>query len=98
MAGRPTGYPKSGGRKKGVQNKVTAFNKSVIEKILTDYVDSGLMESDLTKLDAKERLDIAVKLMAFTTPKPQAVDMSITSVKSKTIEDELAELAEENDQ
>lgn len=91
------GSAKTGGRQKGTPNKVTAFNKAVIEKILSDYASTGLMESDLSKLDPKERLDVIVKLMAFTTPKPQAVDMSITKVKVKTIEDELAELAEEND-
>ena len=51
----------------------------------------------MKKLDAKDRLDIMVKLMAFTTPKPQSVDMSITSNKPKTIEDALQELSEENE-
>lgn len=95
--GRKKGTPKTGGRQKGTLNKVTAFNKAVIEKILSEYADTGLMSSDLEKLDPKERLDIMVKLMAFTTPKPQSIDMSISSNKPKTIEETLIELAEEND-
>ena len=95
--GRKKGTPKTGGRQKGTLNKVTAFNKAVIEKILSEYADTGLMSSDLQKLDPKERLDIMVKLMAFTTPKPQSIDMSISSNKPKTIEETLIELAEEND-
>lgn len=95
--GRKKGTPKTGGRQKGTPNKATAFSKSVIEAILSDYTDSGLLASDLKKLEPKERLDIMVKLMAFTTPKPQSIDMSLSSNKPKTIEDTLNELAQEND-
>lgn len=89
---------KTGGRKAGTPNKTTAFSKSVIQEILTDYTSSDLFKKDMKKLDAKDRLDIMVKLMAFTTPKPQSVDMSITSNKPKTIEDTLQELSEENEE
>ena len=88
---------KTGGRQKGTPNKATAFCKTVIQNILTEYTDSGLFNEDMKKVEPKERLDIMVKLMAFTTPKPQSVDMSITSVRQKTIEDTLAQLAEENE-
>ena len=88
---------KTGGRKAGTPNKTTAFSKSVIQEILTDYTSSDLFKEDMKKLDAKDRLGIMVKLMAFTTPKPQSVDMSITSNKPKTIEDALQELSEENE-
>lgn len=89
---------KTGGRQKGTPNKVTAFSKSIIEDILSDYVDTEMMAEDLKKLDPKDRLDIMVKLMAFTTPKPQSIDMSITGIKKKTIEDTLEDLSEENEQ
>ena len=39
-----------------------------------------------------------VKLMAFTTPKPQSVNMSITSNRPKTIEETLMELSEGNEE
>ena len=89
---------KTGGRQKGTPNKATAFSKSVIQEILTDYTSSELFDKDLKAIEPKDRLDIMVKLMAFTTPKPQSVDMSITSNMPKTIEDTLKELSEENDE
>ena len=88
---------KTGGRKAGTPNKTTSFSKSVIQEILTDYTSSDLFKKDMENLEPKDRLDIMVKLMAFTTPKPQSVDMSITSNKPKTIEDTLQELSEENE-
>lgn len=89
---------KTGGRKAGTPNKTTAFSKSVIQEILSDYTSSELFRKDMEDLEPKDRLDIMVKLMAFTTPKPQSVDMSITSNMPKTIEDTLKELSEENDE
>ena len=89
---------KTGGRQKGTPNKSTAFSKSVIQEILTDYTSSDLFRKDMQDLDPKDRLDIMVKLMAFTTPKPQSVDMSITSNIPRTIEDTLKELSEENEE
>lgn len=89
---------KTGGRQKGTPNKTTAFSKSVIQNILTDYTNSTLFEKDLKDIEPKDRLDIMVKLMAFTTPKPQSVDMSITSNRPKTIEETLMELSEENEE
>lgn len=88
---------KTGGRKAGTPNKTTAFSKSVIQEILTDYTSTGLLDGDIKKLEPKDRLDIMVKLMSFITPKPQSVDMNITSNKPKTIEDTLKELSEENE-
>jgi len=88
---------KTGGRKAGTPNKTTAFSKSVIQEVLTDYTNSELFHQDMKDLEAKDRLDIMCKLMAFITPKPQSVDMSITSNKPKTIEDALQELSEENE-
>lgn len=88
---------KTGGRTKGTPNKATAFSKAVIQDILTEYTDSGSFNKDMKKLEPKDRLDIIVKLMAFTTPKPQSIDMSVTAVKNKTIEKTLKELSEENE-
>ena len=88
---------KTGGRTKGTPNKATAFSKAVIQDILTEYTDSGSFNKDMKKLEPKDRLDIIVKLMAFTTPKPQSIDMSVIAVKNKTIEKTLEELSEENE-
>ena len=90
------GY-KTGGRKKGTPNKHTAFSKAVITEILNDYTSSGQFRKDLEELDADKRLDKIIKIMAFDIPKPQAVDVNITSNMQKTIEDKLVELSEENE-
>lgn len=91
---------KTGGRQKGTPNKATAFSKSVIQEILNDYTSSEeekKFKNDIEKLDPKDRIDIMVKLMGFITPKPQSVDMNLTSNIPKTIEDKLKELSEENE-
>lgn len=89
---------KTGGRQKGTPNKATSFTKAVIQEILSEYYDTGLLSKDMKALEPKERVDAMLKLAAFVTPKPQSVDMSITSNKPKTIEDTLEELSEENDE
>lgn len=89
------GTPKTGGRKKGSQNKVTKTTKEVIANLLQDYSDSGLMQSDFAALEPKERMFIAEKLMNYTTPKMQSVAMSGDTEKPITIEQRLRELAEE---
>ena len=89
------GY-KTGGRKKGTPNKHTAFSKAVITEILNDYTSSGQFKKDLAAIDPDKRLEKIIKIMAFDLPKPQ-VDVSITSNMTKTIEETLAKLAEENE-
>lgn len=88
---------KTGGRKKGTPNKSTMLGKEVIVSLLSDYSNSGLLTSDFMALDPKDRLVIAERLMQYTMPKMQAtaIDLS-TSESEKTIEDRLAELANDN--
>ena len=88
---------KTGGRQKGTPNKATAVSKELIADILSDYYDTGKLRDDMKALEPKERVDAMIKLASFVVPKPQAVDMTISATKKKTIEDTLAELAEEND-
>jgi len=89
---------KTGGRQKGTPNKTTAFNKAIIENILSEYNDTGAMAKDLKDLEPKDRLDIMVKLMAFTTPKPQTIDMNLQTPEKLTIEHQLRELSAENEE
>lgn len=88
---------KTGGRKKGSLNKSTKFSKELINELLSDYTETNTFTTDLQSLTPKDRLDIMVKLMAFVTPKPQSIDMSISEKKETTIEERLKELAEENE-
>jgi hypothetical protein len=48
-------------------------------------------------IDAKDRLIIAEKLMQYTMPKMQSTSVDISTEHKKTIEDRLAELADDND-
>lgn len=88
---------KTGGRQKGSLNKSTKFSKELINELLSDYTESQQFTNDLQNIEPKERLDIMVKLMAFVTPKPQSIDMSISEKKETTIEERLKELAQENE-
>lgn len=89
---------KTGGRQKGTPNKTTAFSKAIIENILAEYNNTGAMAKDLKDLEPKDRLDIMVKLMAFTTPKPQSIDMNLQTSEKLTIEHQLRELSAENEE
>ena len=88
---------KTGGRQKGSLNKVTIFTKEVIADLLAEYTNSGMMSKDFNALEPKERVDAILKMASFVVPKPQSVDMSITNVKSSTIDEVLMKLAEENE-
>nr|WP_311450953.1 hypothetical protein [uncultured Porphyromonas sp.] len=90
---------KTGGRKAGTPNKTTAITKEAISKIIDEYNSSGLMQSDLMGLDPRDRLDIAVKLMSYVLPKVQSVALDVSgNISTKTIEDELTELAGMSDE
>ena len=99
---------KTGGRSKGTPNKTTAAMKDVITSIVSDYMSDEEIDkdnpyerhfsADMAHLEPKDRLDAMIKLMAFVTPKPQAVALGLMGgEKKKTIEETLAELAKEND-
>lgn len=89
---------KTGGRKKGTPNRSTVLGKQVIESLLNDYSESGLMADDFTKLDAKDRLTIAEKLMQYVLPKMQATSIDLNATDKKiTIEEKLQQLSGDND-
>lgn len=89
---------KTGGRVKGTPNKATVMNKQLINNLLADYSDSGLMSKDFMSLEAKDRMTIAEKLMQYVMPKMQStsVDLAVTDEK-KTLESTLNELSQTND-
>lgn len=83
---------------KGTPNKATVMNKQLINNLLADYSDSGLMSKDFMSLEAKDRMTIAEKLMQYVMPKMQStsVDLAVTDEK-KTLESTLNELSQTND-
>lgn len=87
--------PKTGGRTKGTSNRVTSMTKDIINQLLGDYQESGLMATDFAALEPKDRLTIAEKLMQYTMPKMQstAVDLTAKDSTSITIEQRLRDLS-----
>lgn len=88
---------KTGGRKAGTPNKATANCKAVFQNIVDNYMNSDKWKTDFGKLDAKDRIDVVIKLAAFIIPKPQSVSLDLTEKTQKTIEDTLIELSAENE-
>ena len=69
-------------------------------KLLSDYVDSGLMASDLAAIpDPAERLRIIEKYASYLIPKQAAVTASIgtTNETQQSVLDRLKQLAMENE-
>lgn len=88
---------KTGGRKKGTTNKVTAETRATINKLLTEYQDSGKMSKDFLSLEPKDRLICAEKLMQYVIPKLQSTAVDITSGQEDiTIEQQLITLSQKN--
>lgn len=64
---RPIGLVKSGGRKKGSKNKLTAFTRQSLIDVVQDEISS--LPDMLAELDPKDRVDALIKMMAYTLPK-----------------------------
>ena len=91
------GRAKTGGRKAGTCNKSTAFTRDIINSLLGDYQSTGMMDKDFLALDPKDRITIAERLIQYVMPKMHATSLDVSSETKKTIEDQLRELAKEND-
>jgi len=66
---------KFGGRQKGTPNKLTKELRSLLKDVLYDEIDR--LPERLDELDAKERLELVIKLMPFVFPKVQSVLQSL---------------------
>lgn len=88
---------KYGGRTKGTPNKVTADMRATIKSLLDEYSGSGKMTDDFGRLEPKERLAVAEKLMQYAIPKLQATTLEVSEGATKTIEDTLLELSRLSD-
>jgi len=63
---RPKGLPKTGGRKKGVNNKVTALMKEKIQLFVESNFET--IQKDFENVDAKDRLIIFERLLKYVIP------------------------------
>ena len=65
---------KFGGREKGTPNKLTRELRTVLKDILYDEIER--LPHRLDELEAKDRLELLVKLMPYVFPKVQSVSPS----------------------
>lgn len=84
---------KTGGRKAGSLNKVTAAMRSILKDKTDAYFSSKGFDEDLADLEPKDRLAIMEKLLQYTTPKLQATTLDVAENMKETIEDRLLALS-----
>lgn len=85
---RRKGSPKSGGRRAGTPNKITAELRARIKSFLENNFKT--VEHDFKKLDPEKRIALYEKYLKFALPQLQStsVDFSI----DKMTDDQLTEL------
>ena len=71
--GRVRGTPKTGGRKRGTPNKVTASLKEFIKNLIDN--NRSQIISDMKKLEPYQRLLFIERLIGYVLPKQAAVDV-----------------------
>lgn len=75
---------KTGGRKPGTPNKVTAEVKSAIADILTEHFTPEKVAENLEAMEPKERLLFLTKLLEYSTPKLKQTDLK-ADIENNTI-------------
>lgn len=70
---RPTGLPKTGGRKKGTPNRKTLCLEQAFRDLQID-IPSQLADL-LPKLSPEKRADVLIDLMSFIYPKRKPVEI-----------------------
>lgn len=86
---------KLGGRKKGSVNKITRTVRDILADVTSEYYNSEDFKADMKKLNARDRVAAMEKLTAYIVPKMQSTTIDATVAASKTIEDRLIELSQE---
>jgi len=71
-------FPSRAGRPKGQMNKTTGQVKRVIANIIEDNLPR--IQEDLDKLEAKDRLNVLLRLLEFVVPK-RTPDVEGTTVE-----------------
>lgn len=69
-----SGNPK--GKPKGAENKLTKEIRAKIGLILNNNIDK--VQSDLDKLEPKDRLNILLQLVKYVTPQLKAIEVDTT--------------------
>jgi hypothetical protein len=75
--GRPPGTPKTGGRQKGVPNKVNKEFRETVRKLLEDNAENvALWLRQVSEKDPDKALDKLVRLAEFAAPKLSRSEVS----------------------
>lgn len=92
---RPSGFLKGeGGRPKGALNKITAKIQERIEWVL-EVLDENL-EEDISRLKAKDRVELWLDLQEYIRPKLQRVNLEL-GADDKTINKIIFEVVKSGD-
>jgi len=67
---------KFGGRQKNTPNKTTKELRDKISSIINNNIDK--VQSDLDKLEPKDRLNILLQLVKYVTPQLKAMEVETT--------------------
>jgi len=70
---RPKGLKKTGGRQRGTENRATSTIKNWVQNLLDE--NRQVFEDDLKKLEPPQRVQILEKMLKYTIPTLQSVDM-----------------------
>lgn len=76
MPTKPKGLPKTGGRKKGSVNKVTANMRETIDQFLAENFDD--MKLEFGMLEPKDKINAYIRLLEFALPKLNRTHNEIT--------------------
>ena len=76
MPTKPKGLPKTGGRKKGTANKVTANMRETIDTFLSENFDD--MKLQFEQLEPRDKINAYIRLLEFTVPKLNRTQNEIT--------------------
>ena len=73
---------KFGGRQKNTPNKTTKELRDKISSIINNNIDK--VQSDLDKLEPKDRLSILLQLVKYVTPQLKAMEVETTIQDNNT--------------
>lgn len=77
MVGRPKGYPKTGGRKKGTPNKKDKLGGfDTLAKLVEVMEDPERLQAELAELHGKDYFRVYCDLMAYLRPKFSSVEFN----------------------
>jgi len=84
MATKPKGLPKTGGRKKGSVNKVTANMRETIDTFLSENFDDMKLQFEM--LEPRDKINAYIRLLEFTVPKLNRTQNEITGANGGPIQ------------